>query len=105
MAEMSFEGQHERLPSLFEVIREEDLNYKEDVTSRNKDELEKITKVEDDAQNLRVLIINEDEPTSPELYTIIKYDVLKTILEMTPWGEKLEELKIEEVTLTSEVEE
>ena len=49
MAKMSFEGQHGKLPSLFEVIKEESLNYNKDVTSRSKDELEKITKVEDDA--------------------------------------------------------
>ena len=54
MVEMSFEGQHESLPSPFEMIKEESLNYNEDVTSRSKDELEKITKVEDDAQNLRI---------------------------------------------------
>ena len=105
MEKMSFEGQCERLPSLFVVIREEDLNYKEDVTSRSKDELEKITKVEDDAQNLRVLVIKEDEPTSPKSHKMIKYDVFKTIPEMAPWGEKHEGLKIEEVTPMSKVEE
>ena len=66
MAKMSFKGQQERLPSLFEEIKEESLHYKEDVTSRSKDELENIAKVEDDAQNLRILVVKEDEPTSPE---------------------------------------
>ena len=66
MVEMSFEEQHERFPSLFEVIKEKGLNYKEDVTSRSKDELEKITKVEDNAQNLKVSVVKEDELTSPE---------------------------------------
>ena len=41
MAKMSFEGQHGKLSSLFEVIKEESLNYNEDVTSRSKDELRK----------------------------------------------------------------
>ena len=82
MAKMSFEGQHERLPSLFEVIKEEGLNYKEDVTSRNKDELEKITKVEDGAQNLKVLVVKEDEPTSPESHERTREEIVKTILEM-----------------------
>ena len=105
MAKMSFEGQHERLPSLLKMIREEDLNYKEDVTSRSKDELEKITKVEDDAKNLRVLVVKEVEPTSPKSHKKIKYEVIKTILEMAPWGEKHEVLRIEEVTPMSKVEE
>ena len=85
MAKMSFEGQHESLPSILEVIREEKeegLHYKEDVTSRSKDELENITKVEDDAQNLRILVIKEDEPTSPESQEKIKDEIIKTILEM-----------------------
>ena len=55
MVEMSFEGQHERLPSLFELIKEEILNYNEDAISRSKDELEKITKVEDDAKKFENL--------------------------------------------------
>ena len=108
MAKMSFEGQHESLPSILEMIREEKeegLYYKEDVTSRSKDELENITKVEDDAQNLRILVMKEDEPTSPESQEKIKDKVVKTILEMATWGEKLEELKIEEVTPMSKVEE
>ena len=68
IAKMSFDGQHESLPSILEVIREEKegLHYKEDVTSRSKDEHENITKVEDDAQNLRILAMKEDEPTSSE---------------------------------------
>ena len=108
MAKMSFEGQHESLPSILEVIIEKikkGLHYKEDVTSRSKDEHENITKVEDDAKNLRILVVKEDEPTSPKSQEKIKYEVVKTILEMATWGEKLEELKIEEVTPLSKVEE
>ena len=42
MAKMSFEGQHESLTSILEVIREEeDLSYNEDITSRNNEELRK----------------------------------------------------------------
>ena len=52
MAKMSFEGQHESFPNILEVIRKEDLSYKEDVNSRSKEELKEITKVKDDAQNL-----------------------------------------------------
>ena len=44
MVEMSFEGQHESLPSLLEAIEEEDSSYNEVVTSRSKEELEKLTK-------------------------------------------------------------
>ena len=87
------------------MIKEESLNYNEDVTSRSKDELEKITKVDDDAQNLRILVVKEDEPTSPESQENIKDEIVKTSSEMALWGEMDEELKIEEVTPTSEVKE
>ena len=48
MVEMSFEGQHESLPSLIEVSEEEDLSYNELVTSRSKEEFEKLTRGDDD---------------------------------------------------------
>ena len=98
MAKMSFEGQHGKLPSLFEVIKEENLNYNEDVTSRSKDELEKIKKVEDDAQHSRIQVVKEDEPTSLESHEKIKDEVVETIPEMAPWSDMHEDLKIEEVT-------
>ena len=85
--------------------KEEGLHYKEDVTLRSKDELENITKVEDDAQNLRILVVKEYEPTSPKSQEKIKDEVVKTIPEMATWGEKLEKLKIEKVTPMSKVEE
>ena len=47
----------------------------------------------------------EDEPTSPESHDMIKNEVLNTIPEMAPWGDMHEELKIEEVTPMSKVEE
>ena len=65
----------------------------------------KITKMEDDAQNLEVLVVKKDDPTSPDPHEKIKDEVVKNILKMAPWGEKLEELKIEEVTPISKVEE
>ena len=51
MTKMSFEGQHESLPSILEVIREEeeDFSYNKDITSRNNEELEKIIRGDDDA--------------------------------------------------------
>ena len=50
MAKMSFEGQHESMSFILEVIREEeDLCYNEDITSRNNEELEKLTRGDDDA--------------------------------------------------------
>ena len=105
MVEMSFEGQHESLPNILEVIREEDLNYNEDITARNNEELEKITKVEDETQNLRVLVVKEDELTSLESHTMIKYEVLKTIPKMAPWSDMHEKIKIEELAPMSKVKE
>ena len=60
MAKMSFEGQHESLPSILEVIREEekDLSYNKDITSRNNEELEKLIRGDDDAQVLESLSCN-----------------------------------------------
>ena len=47
----------------------------------------------------------EDEPTSSESHDMTKDEVLKTIPEMTPWGEMHEEFKIERVTPMSKLEE
>ena len=47
----------------------------------------------------------ENEPTSLESHDTIKDEVLKTIPDMAPWGDMHEELKIEEVTPMSKVEE
>ena len=105
MAKMSFEGEHESLPSILEVIREEeDLSYNKDITSRNNEELDKLTRGDDDAQDLKAFVVMEDEPTSPKSHDTIKDEVLKTILEMALWGDMHEELKIEEVTPMSKVE-
>ena len=85
MAKMSFEGQHKSLPSILEVIREEeeDLSYNKDITSRNNEKLEKVTRGDDDAQDLKALVVMEDESSSPESHDTTKYEVLKTTLEMT----------------------
>ena len=66
MATMSFEGQHESLPSTLGVnIEEEKMRYNEEITSRDNEELEKFQTVENDAQILETLVVKEDEPTSP----------------------------------------
>ena len=50
LAKMSFKRQHESFPSIVEVIREEeDLSYNKDITSRNNEELDKLTRGDDDA--------------------------------------------------------
>ena len=86
MAKMSFEGQHESLSSILEVIteEEEDLSYNKDITSRNNKELEKLTRGDDDVQDLKALVLMEDEPTSPESHDTTKEEVLKAIIEMVP---------------------
>ena len=62
MVELFFVGQHESLSSLLEVIEEEDPSYNEDVTSRSKEELEKLARGDDDAQDLKALVVMEDDP-------------------------------------------
>ena len=99
MATMSFERQHESLTSnLEETKEEENLSYNEEITSRGNEELEKIQTMENDAQILETLVVKEDESTSPESHEKINDEVVKTILEMAPWGERHEELKNEKIT-------
>ena len=103
MATMSFEGQHESSPSTLRVnIEEENLRYNEEITSKDNEELEKFQTVENDAQ---ILDVKEDEPTSPESHKKTNYDVVKTIPEMTLWVPMHEEVKNENKTPTSEVDE
>ena len=53
MTAMSFDGQHESLPSNLEVSKdEENLSYNEEITSRDNEELEKFQTMENDAQIL-----------------------------------------------------
>ena len=54
---------------------------------------------------MKAFVVIEDEPTSSKSHDTIKDEVLKTIREMAPWGDMHEELKIEEVTPMSKVEE
>ena len=67
MVETSFKGQQKNLSSNLKVIKEEEnLHYNEDITSRNDEKLEKIQRVENDAQEWKALVAKEDESTSPE---------------------------------------
>ena len=65
MAIMSFEGQHDSLPSTLEVNKDENLNYNEAITSKSNEELDKLQRVENDVQTLKDIIVKEDESTSP----------------------------------------
>ena len=83
MATMSFEGQHESLPSTLRVnIEEENLSYNEEITSRDNEELEKFQTMENDAQILETLVV-KDESTSPESHEKTNDEVGNTMLEMT----------------------
>ena len=87
IVEMSFEGQHESLPNILEVnIEEENLSYNEEITSGGNEEIEKFQRVENKANEWKALVSMEDESTSLELHERIKYEALKTIPEMAPWG-------------------
>ena len=99
MTTMSFEGQHESLSSTLEVNKEEEnLSYNEEIISKDNEELEKFQTVENDVQILETLVVKKDEETSPESQEKINDEVVKTILETTPWGEMHEELKNEKTT-------
>ena len=106
MDTMSFEGQHESSPSTLGVnIEEENLRYNEEITSKDNEELEKFQTVENDAQILETLVMKEDEPTSLESHENTNYEVVKTIPEMTLWVPMHEEVKNENKTPSSEVDE
>ena len=62
MATMSFEGQHESLPSTLGVnTKEENLSYNEEIISRGTEELKKFETMENDAQTLETSVVKEDE--------------------------------------------
>ena len=85
---------------------EENLSYNEEITSRGNEELKKRQRVENDAQILKDLVAKEEEEsTSPRSHEKIKDEVVKTIPEMTLWGEMHEELKNEKMTPIFEVDE
>ena len=106
MVTMSFEGQHESSPSTIGVnTKEENWSYNEEITSRGNEELEKLQRVENDAETLKDLVAKEEkESTSSESYEKVKDEVVKTMPEMTLWGEMHEGLKNEKMTPTSEVD-
>ena len=81
------------------------MRYNEEITSEDNEELEKFQTVENDAQILETLVVKEDEPTSQESLEKTNYDVVKTIPEMTLWVPMHEEVKNENKTPTSEVDE
>ena len=93
------------MPSIIEVIREEEnLSYNKDITSSNDGELEKLERVEIDAQEWKTLVAKEDELTSPKSHDTTK-EVVKTIPKMAPWGKMYEDFDIAKVTPMSKVEE
>ena len=62
---------------------EESLSNNEEITSRDNEELKKFQNLENDAQILETLVLNEEESTTPELHEKTNDEVVKTILEMT----------------------
>ena len=105
MATMSFEGQHESLPSTLGVnIEEEHWSYNEEITSRGNEKLEKFLIVEYDAQILETLVVKEDEPIAPESREKKNDEVAKTIPEMTLSVAIHLEVKNEKMTPTTEVD-
>ena len=77
----------------------------EEITSRGHEELEKLQIGENDAETLKDSIVKEEkESTSSESYEKVKDEVVKTMPEMTLWGEMHEGLKNEKMTPTSEVD-
>ena len=87
------------------IKEEENLHYNEDITLRNDKELEKLQRVENNAQEWKALVAKEDELTSSESNERTREEVVKTISEMAPWGEMYQEFKIVKVTPMSKVEE
>ena len=61
--------------------------------------------VENDAQILETLAVNEEESTSSEIHEKTNDEVVKTIPEMTFWVLMHEEVKNKKETPTSEVDE
>ena len=59
---MSFEGQHESSSSTLGVnLEEENLSYNEEITLRGNKELEKLQRVENDAETLKDLVAKEEK--------------------------------------------
>ena len=101
---MKKEQERSFLANLDEKLEKEDVEHKEDITLKSGRELEKLQRVEDDSHELKELVVREDKSTSPKPHEM-KEEVVETIPEMAPWGDMHEELKIEEVTPMSKVDE
>ena len=101
---MKKEQERSFLTNLDEKPKKEDVEHKEDITLKSGGELEKLQRVEDDAHELKELVVREDESASLEPYEMKEEDV-ETIPGMAPWGDMHEELKIGEVTPMSKMEE
>ena len=86
-------------------IEEENLRYNEEITSKDNEELERFQTVENDAQIMETLVVKEVEPTSLESHEKTNYEVMKTIPDMTLWVPMHEEVKNENKTITSKVDE
>ena len=100
------EEQYENFPSTLGMnTEEENWSYNEEITSRGNEELEEFQLVENDAQILETLVVNEEESTSLELHEKINDEVVKTIPEMNFWVPMHEEVKNKKETPTSEVDE
>ena len=61
--------------------------------------------MENDVKFLKTLVVKEDEPTSLKSHEKINDEIVKTILEMAPWGKMHEELKNEKTTPIPKTEE
>ena len=59
--------------------------------------------MENVVEEWKVLVIKEDESTSPESHEMTKQKVVKTIPEMASWGEMYEDFDIAKVTPMSKV--
>ena len=106
MTTMSFERQYENFPSTLEVnTEEENWSYNEEITSRGNEELKEFQTMDNDAQILETLVVNEEESTSSKLHEKTNDEAVKTIPEMTLWVPMHEEAKNENKTPTSEVDE
>ena len=81
---------------------EENLNYNEIITSRGNKELEKLQRVENEAQNSKALVKKEEEEeeesTSPKSHEKTNDEVVKTIPKMAPSSEMHEELTNKKMT-------
>ena len=105
MAQYMKEQQRSFPTNLDEKSEKEYVDHKEDITLKSGEELEKLQSVEDDAHELKELVVRDDEPTSAKSYDMMKDEILKIIPEIAPWSDKHEEFKIEEVTPMFKVEE